>query len=699
VDTTATIISIEDIPTSIFQEERRLPKRGAGSGGLVYQLPAPHAGTYKVAFYFAEISRNSTGRFFDVSINGMLVLDNYDIFANVGFGTATKEEYTLTTATAGNITIDFQRVARDPKVNAILLEEVLPSVDEGVWDSIYRVNCGADEPQYDDDGALWVPDSGLFASTPPITQLAPRAESDQVSPIYRSNRVFDSTYAYTLPLESIYIYRVTLHHVEWSRKGQKRNKPNMYSIFVNNHSLFETPNLIEDNGVPATSRVTIHAANQLTIAVVPLENNGLLAAFEVEQHVGPTPSSSFALPAAYPPRPTWVPIYRINCGGDDYVSDSEFGWSKDTSGKLGTPVATQQNTETSLLPDVPLYITGLESSSTRRNMRYKLPIPVRTRLNVTATFIETDPSMQGPGSRVFGIKLEDRVVASNFDIAAQVGFEQPIQRSYIAMSRNKHANIVFQRQTSSPKINALQVATRIQRPPVVGEQRYSIVYGGSLTHWPVFFFDANPDVVTVRMTAHPAVTLSNGFLEVDGHRFTTSASVDITVNDGRTARTKRYYFHKVESDWMLNWTEYSLDKPTGSMMAVQSNNLVLIDVQTGDISVASPNIAAQNIKTQLTAARSQTSLEGSTAVSLDDEVYLFGGAASSQAVHKLVSNSRVGRWRMESNITEMPWSAKGACGVNVGGFAYVCGGFQDNTAVSYCGKLSLRGPLCLSLLT
>jgi len=88
---------------------------------FTYQIPAP-AGAYTVKLHFAECWSTTTGRIFNVFLNGTQILSRFDIVGAVGPNTLVIKSFTAT-STGSGITIDFQDVQNDALVNAI---EVLP---------------------------------------------------------------------------------------------------------------------------------------------------------------------------------------------------------------------------------------------------------------------------------------------------------------------------------------------------------------------------------------------------------------------------------------------------------------------------------------------------------------------------------------------------------------------------------------------
>ncbi|HEY4109095.1 malectin domain-containing carbohydrate-binding protein [Puia sp.] len=116
--TTAAIAGTTD--DAMYQTER---SSTTSNGVFSYAFPVTN-GTYKVVLHFAEIYWTAAGqRKFDVSIEGVKVLDNFDIFQKVGANTADIENFT-TTVTDGTLNINFTAAVSEggvdqPKVSAI----------------------------------------------------------------------------------------------------------------------------------------------------------------------------------------------------------------------------------------------------------------------------------------------------------------------------------------------------------------------------------------------------------------------------------------------------------------------------------------------------------------------------------------------------------------------------------------------------
>ena len=100
---------------AVFQAERFDP---GGGGEMLWDFPVT-PGEYEVRLYFAETwnGGQSGARQFDVKIEGATVLDNYDIFADVGGFAGVVKSFTVTSD--ANLDIDFLRVVQNPNIKGI----------------------------------------------------------------------------------------------------------------------------------------------------------------------------------------------------------------------------------------------------------------------------------------------------------------------------------------------------------------------------------------------------------------------------------------------------------------------------------------------------------------------------------------------------------------------------------------------------
>jgi hypothetical protein len=111
----------EGTPEELFKSERW----DDGGGSEMQWDFAVEPGIYEVRLYFAETyskAQKIGGRVFDVLIDGQTVLDNYDVFAEVGANRAMMKSFTVTSD--GNIDIDFLHGTQNPAIKGIEIVRV-----------------------------------------------------------------------------------------------------------------------------------------------------------------------------------------------------------------------------------------------------------------------------------------------------------------------------------------------------------------------------------------------------------------------------------------------------------------------------------------------------------------------------------------------------------------------------------------------
>jgi len=102
------------VPELLFKTERY--------GPMQWNLPAPAGAQVQVRLFFAETYSGAMGfgqRVFHVVIEGVTVLSNYDIYADVGGYTGVMKTFDVTVGGDGNIDIDFIGVVENPLLNGL----------------------------------------------------------------------------------------------------------------------------------------------------------------------------------------------------------------------------------------------------------------------------------------------------------------------------------------------------------------------------------------------------------------------------------------------------------------------------------------------------------------------------------------------------------------------------------------------------
>jgi len=148
-------------PESIFQSERWDPASGAE---LLWSFPVQDGEEVEIRLYFAETFANAAGaRVFDISVEGQLFLDDYDVFAQAGGKWIGVVETTVVTSD-GLIEIEFGHEMENPAIKAI---EIVSRGGPIVTDRfLHRINTGgAPLPAPDGSSPDWSEDQAVSPAT------------------------------------------------------------------------------------------------------------------------------------------------------------------------------------------------------------------------------------------------------------------------------------------------------------------------------------------------------------------------------------------------------------------------------------------------------------------------------------------------------------------------------------------------------
>ena len=88
---------------------------------MQWDFPVPSAGVYEVHLFFMNNyggTKNPGQRIFDVEMEGTIVLNDYDIVADVGHKIGTMKGFQVQ-VTDGNLDLNFFHVKQDPLINGI----------------------------------------------------------------------------------------------------------------------------------------------------------------------------------------------------------------------------------------------------------------------------------------------------------------------------------------------------------------------------------------------------------------------------------------------------------------------------------------------------------------------------------------------------------------------------------------------------
>ena len=150
---------------------------------------------YDVRLYFAEVFHDSENqRVFDVELEGQTVLNDYDIYADVGGDTGTMKSYTVT-PTDGSIGLNLTTETENAKISAIEIVESEPEADalggpsstefgqvvtgDTETETVTVTNLGGDgDPSIDISDVSVSGDDAFSVGSPSQTTLAPGDSAD-----------------------------------------------------------------------------------------------------------------------------------------------------------------------------------------------------------------------------------------------------------------------------------------------------------------------------------------------------------------------------------------------------------------------------------------------------------------------------------------------------------------------------------------
>jgi hypothetical protein len=257
-------------------------------GDFSYDIPlAP--GTYELRLHFAETlygennvaGGGETSRVFNVLINGVQALREFDVISEVGASTADVRAFKdIGPAADGKLHLKFEPSSNPPQLSAI---EITPGT-AGRFRPIRMV--ALDRPFTDTQGRVWEPDtharSGLLATRT-------HAVGGSADPeLFRGERFGNLRYAIPVPPGH---YGLTLYFAEaWFGPGTPAGGgvgSRVFDILCNGVALRRDFDIFQEaRGAWRATMFTVHglepdAQGKLNLALVPIRNYASINAIEV----------------------------------------------------------------------------------------------------------------------------------------------------------------------------------------------------------------------------------------------------------------------------------------------------------------------------------------------------------------------------------------------------------------------------------
>ncbi|HEA29089.1 MAG TPA: hypothetical protein ENH91_03695 [Leeuwenhoekiella sp.] len=207
--------------TNTTEDELYKTERSAGEnkGTFGYAIPVEY-GTYRIALHFAEIYWGATGggpggankRNFSVAIENNQVLEDYDMYEELGAMTAAVKTYKAT-VNDGLLNIDFTASIDRPKIAAIeVFKENETPEDE--LPLIASFNAGG--PDLELDGTLFQEDAYFRGTSKTSTTTFTEIKNTDLDDLYKTERSADNnqgSFSYDFPVTNG-TYQVKLHFAE-----------------------------------------------------------------------------------------------------------------------------------------------------------------------------------------------------------------------------------------------------------------------------------------------------------------------------------------------------------------------------------------------------------------------------------------------------------------------------------------------------
>ncbi len=408
---------------------------------LTYRFEVPN-GTYNVTLRFAELYHNDPNRrVFNVDINGIRALSNFDIVAAAG-GPRRAVDRTIPVEVAnGRITIDMRAVADCPQVNAIeIRQKGSPQPDPGTPpDAVaIRVNAGAGALT-DAQGNTWVADTGyLNGESSHGSDSVSNTDNPNLYRTLRWNRG-PLDYRYQVPNGT---YTVRLKFAE-----MYHHSPNMrvFHVNINGSRVLSNFDIIAAAGgsrraVDRVFTVTV-TGGQIHLNFTATVDFPQVNAIEILQQGVETPA---------PPPPDPKTLIRVNAGASSITDNSGHTWAADTgflNGQAFHGSGTVGNT------DNPEIYRTLRWSPGPLDYRFNMPNGTYTVRLKFAEMFHGSPNM-----RVFHVNANGQRVLSNFDIvAAAGGNRRAVDRVFTVNVTNGQLHLNFVATADCPQVNAIEI--------------------------------------------------------------------------------------------------------------------------------------------------------------------------------------------------------------------------------------------------
>ncbi|MBN1349620.1 FG-GAP repeat protein [candidate division KSB1 bacterium] len=458
------------------------------NSALSYRFTVPN-GSYEVILHFAEIYfQGSNRRVFDINIEGVTVLDNYDIYASVGHDVATVKTF-RTTVTDGLLDIDMPSSVDAANVCAIevqsIIEEPILTVTPTALDFGISTNTQSFAVSNTGAGTLtWsateAPDESWLTSLTPASGSLSSGQSQTVSISIDRSGLSAGDYSGTISISS---------------NGGSRSLPVNMTV-AGPPTLAVTPQSIDFGSTTSSMSFSVENVGGGTLTWAAAENPDQVWLTSISPAAGTLESGqsqsvtvninrtglaagsysgiisvtsdggsqeiaiTMSVSDTPPPSPLTV---RVNCGSS-YPYNGTYGrlWEADkpySEGSWGYIDGRTHYTSDIIAQtgDVTLY----------QSVRWASPLAYRFdtangTYQVVLHFAEI--YYEEPQKRIFKIAIEGTELLSYYDIYASVGHDVATKKTFEVTVSDGALDIVMTGIVDAPMISAIEVIAQVTEP-------------------------------------------------------------------------------------------------------------------------------------------------------------------------------------------------------------------------------------------
>lgn len=389
-------------PESIFQTERF---DFIGGGEMGWAFPVAN-GDYTVRLYFSENFEFTQGiglRVFDVEIENQLVLDDYDVFADVGGFTGVVQSFPIST-TDGSIDITLLHEIENPSIKAIEILGAAPS------------ELTASEPELDF--------SGVIVGATSTRQITLTNSSDPGG----NDITFDPASAAVAPAGAPFSFVFA--------------QPTPITLAPGESTILDVSFEPVDLGVENAQLAIAHTGDGAPLLIDLIGNGVALTSVLHRVNAGGD---------AIAGSPSWTADTSVTPSSNLTNSSTNtdvFGVTRsidtsDPSIPSGTPEAVFQS-ERFDQPD-------------NGEMTWSFDVAPGGPYEVRLFFAETSDQIDTPGLRVFDVQIDDQLVLDDYDVFAEVGVDTGIVKTFPVTATDGSIDITFLHEQGNPAIKGFEI--------------------------------------------------------------------------------------------------------------------------------------------------------------------------------------------------------------------------------------------------